>query len=621
MEKLQYQEMLKRKCLNYDFLAEEDTEIHFEKLPSRSGWQTLKAIRDDKAVFIHSSYDPVREARQWAEKMSPKQGEVYFVFGYGLGYHVAELLKKVPDNCKVIIVEICRELILDGCESGYIIDLLHRENVHFLLGKRHLELEGFLSGVVGFDNLEKIQFLDYKPAIRLFEDCYDELKLRITAAISNLIVEMNTILHFSEKWLQNLFANLPQIAMNPGIASLYGKFPEMPAIIVSAGPSLNKNIHLLQEAKGKSVIICVGTALKPMIQAGIKPDLIISVDGGKPNFRHFQNIPAMDVPMVFDITIYPEIPKTYTGPKLVGGCHENMVVWTEKTLGEKKGLYQMGPSVACVAFDLARNLGCNPIILIGQDLAYTNNQAHAKGTAFDHRTIENFRRREIIEVDGINGTKVLTDRVMATFIRWFEIKINESRETHRVIDATEGGAKIPGTDIMPLSQVIREVCFEKVNAHETIAGIISDYVPPEGERLLKIKEDISTLAQQLSLLEKEAAKGITYSRKLLAFYSNRLSDPRGLNKLLRKLDRIDRRMGELKESTELFALMFQKSIIKMKHDLKTIRETEDTENGKGRRIALCSTELYEGINTAAKKAGKMVSDALAGLENLMRQGE
>jgi len=66
--------------------------------------------------------------------------------------------------------------------------------------------------------------------------------------------------------------------------------------------------------------------------------------------------------------------------------------------------------------------------------------------------------------------------------------------------------------------------------------------------------------------------------------------------------------------------MFQKSIIKMKHNLKSVKETEDTENGKGKRIALCSIELYEGINEAAGKAGRMVSGALVELENLL-QGE
>ena len=621
MEKAQYQKMLKGKCLNYDSLAEEEMEIEFEKLPSRSGWPTLRAIKNDKAVFVHSSYDPIREAQQWAEPISPKQGDVYFVFGYGLGYHVAELLKKMPDNCKLIIVEICHELILNAYESINAIDLLHRENVSILAGKRHLELEVFLAEVVGFNHLEKIQFLDYKPGVRLFQDDYDELKTKITNAVSNLIVEMNTILYFSEKWLHNLFANLPQTIMSPGIATLYGEFPETPAIIVSAGPSLNKNIHLLKDAKGKSVIICVGTALKPMIQAGIEPDLVISVDGGKPNFRHFQNIPAMDVPLVFDLTIYPEIPKTYSGPKLVGGCHENLLSWIEKTLEEKKGLYQMGPSVACMAFDVARNLGCNPTILIGQDLAYTDNQAHAKGTAFDHRTIENFRGREIIEVDGVFGTKVLTDRVMATFIRWFEIKINESRETHRVIDATEGGAKIPGTDIMPLSQVIREFCTDEVEADIKIARLIREYAPPEKDRLAEIKQNIENLKLQLGRLEKQAGKGVSASRKLLEFYEKRLSDSRAVNKLLRELDRTDRRIAELKESTELFTLMFQKSIIKMKHNLKSVKETEDTENGKGKRIALCSIELYAGINGAAGKAGKMVSGALVELENLLRQGE
>ncbi|WP_418791013.1 motility associated factor glycosyltransferase family protein [Phosphitispora sp. TUW77] len=614
--------LFKAKCLNPEGININQNSINLEQLTSKSGVPTLKLLLDDKEIFVHSAYDPIKEAGQWAGKIVPVPDEVYFIFGFGLGYHVVELVNTIPDTCKIVIVEAYHEFIVKAIEANPkgMEKLLKHKGIFFITGREHLVLEGFLGEVIGFNNLRKVNFLEYHPVTRIFKDSYDEYKKKLTNAVSNLIIEMNTILHFSETWLRNFFINMNQIIMSPGVARLYGKFSGKSAIIVSAGPSLNKNIHLLHEAKGKSVIIGVGTSLKPLLQANIEPDLVISVDGGQANFKHFKDIGICNIPLVFDMAIYPEIPGTYPGPKLVGSCQENQLNWAEKTFQEEKGLYEMGPSVACVAFDLGRKLGCSPIILIGQDLAYTNNMAHAKGTAYDHRTVEDFEGREIIEVEGVDGNMVLTDRVMATFIRWFEIKIYESKDTHRVIDATEGGAKIPGTDIMTLKEAISRYCSQQVNAAEEIAQVIREYVPPDKNRLEVIGDKIKNLRSQLSKLEKAAGKGITYSRKLMDYYDKGLSDTRALNKVLRELEKIDKQISELKESTELFVLMFQKLILKTRHKIKSPNK-EENQVEKGMRIASCSMELYEGIRETAELAGTIVDKAAEGMQKIGDQKE
>ncbi len=64
---------------------------------------------------------------------------------------------------------------------------------------------------------------------------------------------------------------------------LWGILPDdVPVIVVSAGPSLNKNIEDLKKAVGKACIIATDTAMKPLLNAGIVPDLFVIVDGLKP---------------------------------------------------------------------------------------------------------------------------------------------------------------------------------------------------------------------------------------------------------------------------------------------------------------------------------------------------
>ena len=50
---------------------------------------------------------------------------------------------------------------------------------------------------------------------------------------------------------------------------------EIPAILVSAGPSLDKNISELKKAQGKAFIVVVDAALRTVLRAGVRPDLTI----------------------------------------------------------------------------------------------------------------------------------------------------------------------------------------------------------------------------------------------------------------------------------------------------------------------------------------------------------
>ena len=63
------------------------------------------------------------------------------------------------------------------------------------------------------------------------------------------------------------------------------------------------------------------------------------------------------------------------------------ISWFHETLQLEKGTLTSGPSVANVSWDLGRRMGLGPIILVGQDLAYTGFRSHAEGAAHA-RTVE-----------------------------------------------------------------------------------------------------------------------------------------------------------------------------------------------------------------------------------------
>ncbi len=153
------------------------------------------------------------------------------------------------------------------------------------------------------------------------------------------------------------------------VVNLFNKFEGIPVVIVSAGPSLNKNIHLIKKLKGKAVILCVGTAYRALKRHAIKPDFIVSFDGGIANYRQFEKLEFGDIPLIYDPVIYPDIIKEYDGPMVTANISNSFLVWLEKQLDFEAGDLLVGPSVANVTYDLARKIGGNPIIFTAQDLA------------------------------------------------------------------------------------------------------------------------------------------------------------------------------------------------------------------------------------------------------------
>lgn len=75
-----------------------------------------------------------------------------------------------------------------------------------------------------------------------------------------------------------MLANIKVILENPGINLLYNRFSEKPAIVVATGPSLNKNKHLLKGLEDKALIISVDASLKILMEMGVKPHLVTSLE-------------------------------------------------------------------------------------------------------------------------------------------------------------------------------------------------------------------------------------------------------------------------------------------------------------------------------------------------------
>lgn len=257
---------------------------------------------------------------------------------------------------------------------------------------------------------------------------------------------------FAEAWRRNIEETLRLGILFDGApsSSLIGKAKKKPGILVSAGPSLDQNVTQLRAAKGKSIIVCVDTALKTLIGHGIEPDFVVSICAAPDNLRDFDGlIMPPSCGLIYLPLIDPRIPAMFERRFPVSNGHP-FIEWIRRAVGVNLGIVDGGGSVALAGFQSLQGMGCDPIILVGQDLAYTRGRSHTEGSPLAHD------EAGTLEVYALDGTRIRSSENFVQWREWFEHEIKIAEAT--VINATAEGAKIKGAIRMRLDSAVKAFC-------------------------------------------------------------------------------------------------------------------------------------------------------------------
>ena len=436
-----------------------------------SGAKTL-VYRDNGDTRIHSAYDPAREAERAAGSFSRGRASVIVACGLGLGYHL-DALRRLHPGCELVAVERDRAVVdLARAENPELID-----GVHLVTSSAEIPDALELIDMATFRGAAVYQ---HRPSYLLDRDFYDGLAADIQQYFTSRLSDMLTRFEFAGRWTENILGNIHHVYASAPVRALFGRFRGMPGIIVSAGPSLRKNIGMLREAREKALVVCVDTAFKIMEKHGISPHIVMTLDAQRHSIRHFLGIRDRAPLLLADLVSFPAVLRDYGGGRALsttskyftdfaGKLHREttpLMDWVERSV-PPLGDIQSGGSVATSAFDLLLNLGCDPIILTGQDLAYTGREIHCSGSHHNEEWIalvDRFRnlecinqgvirKRKIKRVEAFGGRgEVISDFVFDLYRGWFT---DSARKVHvRVINATEGGARISTADEMTLREAV-----------------------------------------------------------------------------------------------------------------------------------------------------------------------
>jgi hypothetical protein len=496
--------------------------------------------------------DPKSRATSLAD-VEETEGGIAVVFGMGAGHAVRELRER--STAKLVVYEPDPGVLRMVLESGPS-DL---GGIPVVCDSQDL---GSIWSVLAQD----------QPAAAMvrtpgYDAAYPEAATDLAETIRSLVADVslfsNTRAFRYKTWLEDLFANIDVLCEKSPFTALANRYQGVPAFIIGAGPSLKKNVALLGEAARRGIVFAVDVSGKVLAKHGLEPQVLVCLEALNLS-EHIRSLPFIDsVVRAFSLTASPHSFSTGQGPLLP--FFE--VLSAFRPLHELVNVppVSVGGSVSTVAFSLAEILGCSPIVLVGQDLAYTDGRTHAEGTAFEKsRTrvdpetktivydlcdqILEVRkgsalgpppsREPLFEVPGWGGSgPVNSTSAFNGYRKWFEgiaEALVAARPDVKLVNATEGGSHIRGYEEKTLTEVLAGMPERNITSGE-IAALAAEARPPlSKERVHAWADRQAALARDVKTSAHKLARAIADAKKAIA-----LGDAKKVSGSFRELGRLE----------------------------------------------------------------------------------
>lgn len=305
---------------------------------------------------------------------------------------------------------------------------------------------------------------------------------------------------FWNNYFQNLL-DLPEAYL---AEKLYGKFQGVPAIICGAGPSLGKNIEVLKRLGDRALIFAGATAMNALNAFGFNPHFGVGIDPNPEQFTRLIMNQAFEVPYIYKQRFLNKALETVHGDHLAITATSGYDIgqWVDKQLGLKNSPVEEGHNVVNLSTALAQMMGCNPIILVGLDLAYTDMQSYSPGVV--NHPLHNFRDQfrtksqedQLVRKSDIYGNPTLTLWKWIAESIWYSKFAAKHPET-LFVNATEGGIGFEGIPNIPLAQVVQTFLIHQFDLNGRVEQAIQMAKLPPEVNFQKVIEVLDNLESNL----------------------------------------------------------------------------------------------------------------------------
>jgi hypothetical protein len=442
---------------------------------AKNNQKTLKIKKDNKTVYLHSKYDPDKEAELIIDKLAEREEiteSTHVIFyGLGLGYHLDVFFRRFPQI----------EFSIYEPSFDVLIHYLNQKSLKNLPLKQliTIQCEGDNNGMCALFNAlinggkKQSIICDLPSYQKIFAEEYTAFLNQFREVVKSMRSSMHTNYAFKKRWILNSVINFKEVLTTPNILMENNAvFKGQTAIMVAAGPSLDyeiENLKLIKENRS-AYIFSVGSAINTLLHHHVLPDVVCTYDPTKENqlvFKTMNELNETSIPMIFGSSVGFETLEEYKGLKYHTITSQDAISHYFLKVKNDQELITVSdaPTIAAVTLELIYKLGFYKVILVGQNLAYLNNKYYANG--IDHqKTIEAEKEKgnyfqEIPDIDKIHGTEMLID-VDGNEVNTNDGFINMKKTLEfyiknydlLVVNATKGGAQIEGAEFIPLEELI-----------------------------------------------------------------------------------------------------------------------------------------------------------------------
>jgi hypothetical protein len=529
--------------------------------PSKAGPPTVAVTANGgrTARALHSKYDPVAEAAALIDPIAADENFVFFIHGFGLGYHVEQLAVRASRESVLCVLEPDLLMLRTAFEQRDFSEMLETGRVLFFT---HLDKADLFTRLSHHNGLLAVgaESIKHPPSVALTPEFHQQMETWIGELRDYARTGLNTLILNGRRTAENITRNLGWYVASPSLSRLEGRYRGSPAIIVSAGPSLRKNKHLLKDAAGRAVIVAVQTTLQPLLEIGVEPQFVTSLDYHDICARFFERLPpALKTELIAEPKATDRIFQLNPGPLTVIGSD-----YADRLLHEMKpdkARLRAGATVAHLAYYLAEHLGCDPIIFVGQDLGFSDGLCYTPGTSYEDVwrpelsefcTLETkqweqiVRDRQILrQIPDHQGRPMYTEERLFTYLQQFEQDFSHTK-TH-IVDATEGGALKRGATLMTLAAAIEQFC------NRPLPQVPNDH---PGLQWHRVQSAITCLENRL----REARRIEQIARQtlpLLQEIRDHVDDQPRVNKAIARIDVLRSQMDALGQCYDLITQLTQ----------------------------------------------------------------
>lgn len=427
--------------------------------------------------------------------------ETVIVYGIGQGGYFTLLKDWLEGSLvrEIVFVEDDIQVLVSLQEKGLFSPIFSHHRVKLAYKMEGAKLEELAAEVIAMSPTNKIEVFCLKGYQKTKKETFEELSLHLFKMSFMIDAARKETLYY-HKLMANLIPNFYRLPGAFFANQMKGAFTDIPAFICGAGPSLENSVKSLKEVEHKGLIFAGGSTISALSNFGVLPHFAVAIDPNKEEWDCLKRNSAFEVPFIFGSRVLQGVFNLMQGDigyvqTFSGGPVERMVEEKLGLTGYPFDTHEttFGFSVTTLCINLALHFGCNPIVLCGVDLAYTNDEHYAKGVMDKKKSIKSRRSDDRVLVRKNSKTQ----REVKTLVKWVMeaewIAEKAKKAPAQFINATHAGIGFEGIKTESLEKVVSSLKKPPTDLRGWIRAEIEE---------AKIKADPLQITEVLSSLKK-----------------------------------------------------------------------------------------------------------------------